>query len=53
MMIIGIILNWEDVLCRIPEGFVLGPVLFSTFINDLEGKVNLILIRFTNDKSGK
>lgn len=34
------------------QGF-LKTVSFSMFSNDLEGEVNLILIRLTNVKSGK
>lgn len=41
----------REVLCC-SHGF-LNMVSISMFTNDLEGEVNLILIRLTNVKSGK
>ena len=45
----GEISNWKSVLSVVPQGSVLGPILFLININDLENDISRKVLKFADD----
>ena len=41
--------KWAPVLSGIPQGSILGPILFSLFVNDLPEEVRSLISLFADD----
>ena len=45
----GEISNWKYVLSGVPQGSILGPILFLVYINDLEDDISSKVLKFADD----
>ena len=49
VVIDGEVSSWKSVLSGLPQGSVLGPILFLVYINDLEEGVTGKILKFADD----
>ncbi len=49
MVINGISSGWRGVKSGVPQGYILGPVLFLVYVNDLDDGLTCKVSKFVDD----
>ena len=47
-VVYGEVSNWKSVLSGLPQGSVLGPLLFIVYINDLDDNITTNVLKFAD-----